>query len=249
MKIFIRIFLIGFLSVPGTQFAAGQKEKLEEDEPTIVHRGHVTDKERQYSKIYQKSQKVNLSEVIRLNEQSGFQGVIDRTIITEPMNVRRLSPSVFLKFLTCSSDAIVFGSTTSKTAHLTEDESWAYTEYGFLVKEILKNNSKSPIEKGAQIEVTREGGLIRTDNHVFRFRNDGVQQLKKNGEYLLFLRFIPESNGYTIANRFGDFALENGRFNSLSTVPIPNQIKVENDLQTLFNNILNSLHSDCGLFR
>jgi hypothetical protein len=257
-KIYISIGVILLVMSLLTAFAFRQKAQTNDsnqnyqqdvdDEPTVIKRGQTTEKEKVYSRKYRNytNPKYRITEGIRLAEQQGFNGVIDRTIITEPnTGFTRLNATEFLRYLACSSDAIIFGSPTSKTAHLTEDESWVYTEYDFLVKEILKNNSIAPTEKGQSIQVTRTGGLIKLDNYTLRFKNDGIQQLKRNKDYLLFLRFVPETNGYMVASMFGDFIFEGNRFNSLSKTPIPKKLIRDSDFQTLLNNVFNATRSGC----
>lgn len=225
---------------------ANQQEQ--DEEPTKVTRGQVTNKQREYSKKYHNysNPKFKLSEGIKLAEQEGYKGEIVRSVIPEPnRQIGQLPVSEIFRYLVCTSDAIVFGSPQSKTGQLTEDESWVYTEYDFLVKEILKDNLNARLEKDGIIQITRPGGLVKLDNYVFRIKDEGIQQLKKNKDYLLFLRYVPEVNGYIVASSYGDFVLNGNRFDSLSKAPLPERIKTDNEFQTIFNNVRNSVGGNC----
>jgi hypothetical protein len=82
---------------------------------------------------------------------------------------------------------------------------------------------------------------------VFRVENTAIQQLKKDKDYLLFLNYVPEANGYIANNSFGDFVLEDDRLVSLSKAPLPKKIKTDNDYQTITNDIRSSVERGCDL--
>jgi hypothetical protein len=110
-----------------------------------------------------------------------------------------------LKDLSCDADAVVIGYSTQKAAHMLDDESFVYTEYEFLVTDVLKNNYLSPIENKKTISVTRPGGLIKLDNQLIRVEDRSYKpfELKKN--YLIFLKYVPSAGGYLASSVEGDF--------------------------------------------
>lgn len=115
------------------------------------------------------------------------------------------------------------------------------------MKEVLKQNPSASLGKNESIQITRSGGLVKLDGYVFRVENTAIQQLKKDKDYLLFLNYIPEANGYTADNSFGDFILEDNRFVSLSKAPLPKKIRTDNDSQTITNDIRGSVERGCDL--
>lgn len=217
------------------------------DEPTIVELGRPkSSKEKAYSKEFSNYLKIDLSDRIKLAKEQNLKGEILKTIQpTLNQGFLQFPAPKFLQFLTCISDAIVFGSPTSKTACLTEEENWVYTEYNFSIKEILKQNPNSPLEINENIQIIRSGGLIKLDGYVFRFENTAIQQLERNKHYLLFLKYVPEANGYTANNSLSDFILEGNRFISLSKASLPEKIRMENDYQTIFNDVRSSVKRSC----
>ena len=259
MKIFIVIFLIVcviaigvFFATPSTQ---GQKEQQEQkDEATVVQKGQVTDKEREYSKEYKKMYSFRksrkFSEIIEESEHLRTTTEELRSYLGIPgdfflPNAPVITPAEFLAKLSCKADAIVVGSIKSKASHMTEDETFIYTEYEFTVQDILKNNSSSPIEVDKSIEITRPGGLIKLDNRRIRVEDQSYEPLQKNKEYLLFLRFVPTANGYMVASPAGDFVLENNSFKTLSKRELPKELLSGESHQTLLNEVRNSVSVAC----
>jgi hypothetical protein len=57
--------------------------------------------------------------------------------------------------------------------------------------------------------------------------------LEINNSYVLFLRFVPSTNGYTVANFGGEFVIENKSFRALLAVGKPDELRNGNDLSTL----------------
>lgn len=253
MKKSILILLIlvfgaaGFLLTKSTTEGQQATSQDSDDEPTIVETGRPkTKKEKAYSKEFRNYLKLKLSDGIKLAKEENWKGEIVNSIEPE-LNQRfgQFPAPKFLQFLACTSDAIVFGSPKSKIARLTEDENWIYTEYDFLVKEVLKQNPNAPLGKNENIQITRSGGLVKLDGYVFRFENTALQQLKKNKDYLLFLNYVSEANGYIAKNSFGDFVLEDNRFISLSKASLPEKIKTDNDYKTIINDIRSSVERGC----
>ena len=255
MKKLILILLIlvfgaaGFLLTKSTTEGQQASSQDLDDEPTIVETGRPkTKKEKAYSKKFSGILKIKLRDGIKLAKEENWEGEILRSVVSElNQGFGRFPAPKFLQFLACTSDAVVFGSPKSKIARLTEDESWVYTEYDFLVEEVLKQSQNAPLGKNENIQITRSGGLVKLDGYVFRVENTAIQQLKKNKKYLLFLNYVPEANGYIANNSFGDFVLEDNRFISLSKASLPEKIKTDNDYQTIINDIRSSVERGCEL--
>ncbi len=257
MKVFLVTFLVISVIVFGIFFATpstiGQKEQT--DEATVVKRGQVTEKEREYSKEYKKlysfrksrkfSEIIEESEILgkTTEELGGYVGIPGGFFMPDAPVI---TPAEFLGKLSCKADAIVVGSVKSKSSHMTEDETFIYTEYEFSVQDIVKNNSASPIEINNQIKITRPGGLIKLDNRLIRIEDQSYEPLLKNKKYLLFLRFVPTANGYMIASPEGDFLLENNAFKTLAKRPLPKELKSGDNSETLLNAVRNFTSMVCN---
>ena len=252
-KIVLISLILGIgISGPFLTTARGQQVKQQDsyDEPTVVNRGQLTKKEKEYSKEYRKlypNQNRKLSEGIKLAQAKGYTGEIGRSLGIPMIPTVGPSPTAaeLLKDLGCKSDAIVLGSSKSKTAHLTVDETWVYTEYDLLVKDILKNNSASPIRAASTIQITRPGGLIKLDGYVFRVMDPLYDWLKKNEEYVLFLKFVPSTQGYLVSSAYGDFERQGNKFKGLSRLGLPKDLR-ENDYKTMLNSVRTSVSSGCS---
>ncbi len=247
----VLLFVVGLFAITSFRQEA-QTAKPQQDEVTIVHKGQVTEKEREYSKeykkiyFYRKGQK--LSEISETSKRRGntkeigvIIGIPD--IITVGDN-QIPTASEFLSDLSCKADAIILGSAKRQEAHLTDDETFVYTEYDFSVQRVLKNNLGSPIEVNSTIQITRPGGLIKFDNQIIRAEDLSYEPLQKNKEYLLFLKFVPTTNGYVVSSPESDFILDNKSFKKLTKLASPEEL-TSKDSQSLLNDVSNSVLAGC----
>lgn len=238
MKIFIGLLLVTLMVVIGvlltTPTTKGQKEQT--DDATIVQRGQITEKERAYSKEYEKKYGYRKSRKLTTIKGKGEVSVIigDLDVPTDPQE-RIMSANEFLEKKICDADLVVIGIPQNKTSHLTDDETFVYTDYNFEIARILKNNSVSPVEVGKSIEITRPGGLIKIDNQIIRVEDKSFEPLKINKEYFLFLKYIPSTNGYAVFDYQSDFIVENDTFRKLSKVKMPQELALSNELTSLLN--------------
>jgi hypothetical protein len=199
----------------------GMDNKNEKD-ATIVVPGVVTDSERQFSKdyhrLYGNFNKSKLTDLAKLAKKRSNKGTATVTIgvPTIPSNGEPITSEQFITNLTCEADAVVFGTVVNKEGHMTDDQTFAYTQYEFLPQEIVKDNAASPIQLEKPIIVTRPGGLLLIDDQLISVNDESFEQLNPNSQYLLFLRFVPEANGYVASNPQGDFVLQDKNFKSIS---------------------------------
>lgn len=223
-----------------------QSQKVEaqesDDEPTVVTRGNLSKKDKDYSKEYKKlysDQNQKIGEAIKYAKQRNAKEVTAKSlgIPLIPTVGMPLTSTEVLRNLSCKADAVVLGSVKGKAAHLTEDETWIYTEYEFLVDEVVKNNNDSPIESNSSIEITRPGGVIKLDNTVVRVNDRMYDQLKKNKTYLLFLKYLPSTQGYLVSDAKGDFILQGNRLQSLSKIGIHKDLDNVDNYKVLLNDI------------
>jgi hypothetical protein len=253
-----RIVFIVLAAAIATGFVATfmtstQGQKKSNDEPTIVQKGQVTEKERAYSqelkKLYPDRSARKLSDVIQFSRSRGNSqeigvgiGIPDTVMVDD---VPFPTKTQFLQDLSCGADAVVSGSVKSKSAHMTEDETFIFTEYEFSIKDVLKDNAASPIKVKEGIHVTRPGGLISLDGQVIRANDLSYEPLQPGKEYLLFLRFVPAANGYFVSSPDGDFALTDRSVRTLSKTALPDGL-ADIDSQTLLNEVRKSVSLDCN---
>ncbi len=243
--------VVGILLFINTTKGQQSSQQDSDDVPTVVTRGKFTEKEKKYSKEYKKlypDRTEKLGEAVRYAKERKSQGEVTVSIGIPMFPTVGLQPSAreVLRNLSCEADAVVLGSVENKESHLTEDETWIYTEYDFLVDEIIKDNLALSIVLNDKIKITRPGGLIKLDNQVVRVQDRLYEQLKKNKKYLLFLKFVPSTQGYLVSNVKGDFVLEGKRLKSLSQANIPNDLKSTDDYQFVLSNVRNFTLEDCS---
>lgn len=230
---------------------AQDKSQPQQDEATVVKKGQVTDKEREHSKEYKKlysyrnGRKLTEPRIPRGGTED-FSVFIDIPHTAQLTKMPSITASEFLRDLSCNADAIVVGSVKSKVAHLFEDETFVYTEYEFLVQDILKNNSASPIKAYNHIEVTRPGGIIKLDNRRIKVEDFSYAPLQKNKEYLLFIRYVPSTNDYVVASPKGDFLLENNSFKALGRRSLPEDLRSGDNYQSLLKDVRSSVSAGCN---
>jgi uncharacterized metal-binding protein YceD (DUF177 family) len=246
--------IITLIVISAFRQQAQNKPQATQEEATEVRRGQVTEKEREYSREYKKlyadrnGQK--LTEISERSKRRGNKqeaGVsIGIPMIPTVGNSSMPTASEFLKDLSCKADAVVVGSVVKKSAHLTDDETFVFTEYEFSVEEVLKNNLIFSIEPNKSIQVTRPGGLIKLDDQLIRVEDKSYQPLQIKKKYLLFLNFIPAADGYIVSSVKGDFILENDSFKKLSVFPLAEELEKGGDPRVLLNNVRNSISVDCN---
>ncbi len=114
------------------------------------------------------------------------------------------------------SDAIVRGRAIHKTSQITEDDTFLFTDYDVVVSGVFKNNATRTIDIGDSITVTCLGGKIVRDDVIIKAGGNGVALLQLNvQDVLLFLKFLPETDGYMLAKYDGVFEL-----NGISARPL-----------------------------
>ncbi|MGI8787263.1 MAG: hypothetical protein ACR2HG_05825 [Pyrinomonadaceae bacterium] len=254
MKIFIGIFLAVCVIVFGIFFATpsthGQKDQQvqkqqeeQKDEPTLVQKGKVTDEERVYSEIYEKEYDFFKGEKISQMRGTGRSVLIGSV----PGFLNYLPPTAekFFNKLACDADLIIKGTVESNSSHLTEDETFVYTEHKITVGEIIKNNENAPVEVGGEINVTRPGGVISLDGRIFHVTDESYDALKTKNQYLLFLKFVPAANGYKAFDSSSDFSLADNKFNKLTKGRVPKELDFADSETALIQIIRNSKTLGC----
>jgi hypothetical protein len=124
--------------------------------------------------------------------------------ISQRVHVERSLPEE-LGLMASDSDLVVLGKVGTGTTHTTADKDWLYTDWNFAVEEVLKDNPKASVHPGATILVTRPGGKLQVNGRMVYATCSDFQEFASGPEYLLYLRFIPETGAY-VAGGSGAFA-------------------------------------------
>jgi hypothetical protein len=111
---------------------------------------------------------------------------------------------------TCHADAIVVGHPSASVPHLSASQSSIYSDYIFVIGNILKDNPASPIASRRDIVVTRPGGeLTLPDGHV-TFEDQDFRYFETDVTYVQFLKYIPQSTAYRPIGPFSTLRNDNG---------------------------------------
>lgn len=117
------------------------------------------------------------------------------------------------------SDLVVLGEVVEAQAFLSNDKKGIYSEFGVRVGEVLKNDSRRPVNVGETMTAERAGGSVRfPSGRVQRIHVYADQRMPQVGHrYVLFLRGGAEATDPTIVT---GYELREGRVVSLdSTKP------------------------------
>lgn len=139
--------------------------------------------------------KRRLSEAVNLPVPGDIEASSD-TIFDEVNPFDALTPPQRLGKRVCDADAIIIGKIGNKTAYLNAEETLVYSEYEITIQDVIKNKGELPIQVNASIQVIRPGGTIRLNGRLVRFTVRKYTPLLRGNFYLLFLKYIPETNSY-----------------------------------------------------
>jgi hypothetical protein len=251
---FVVLSLAVLVSLTVQNHTEAQTTTSSNDEATVVQLGQLTDKEREYSKEFNKlypfREGRKFREIIEEDNRAGKEAESISGFLGEHESfylpgAARETPQDFLNRLACGSDAIVIGDVKSKSSHVTEDEKLIYTTNEFLVQSILKNSSTSPFQIGKVIEVARSGGIVQIDKRRIKIDDYSYEPLKISNRYLLFLRFVPGAEGYVAASPEGDFMLDGDSYRKLARRPVPESLEGKNDSRELSDSVSAAIKAGC----
>ena len=187
-----------------------QKPKAEE--PTRIHDGQMTEKQKEHSKLFKHSGR-KLSDIattqtgdVEVEEEQGYAMRLPETQPRAP---------VFASAV-CNADAVVIGSIDSKSSQLTEEGNFVFTDYQVTLEEVIKDNSSAPLRIADKITTTRDGGVVEMNNRIFRAKRSDFEPPLVAQRYLLFLRFIPATGAYLMYGN-GTFQLDDHKVLALSS--------------------------------
>lgn len=209
-SIFLKFLILSIMSF--ALFALKQDAQdsgQTQDDVTVIQSGkEKTDKEKGYDKAYRKSKLTKRSGKLSQARPGDFDVVLNASV--QPPGIPRTKAQVIEEWV-CSADIVLIGRAGNKTVHLNEEESLVYSEYEISVQDIIKSNPNIPIQVNNLIQITRPGGNIRLDGRLIRFM-DGLHSPLQNGKsYLLFLKYVPEVNGYIPTDAAFDYLLDENK--------------------------------------
>lgn len=194
------------------------------EDATPVQPGAMTERRRVHSGLYGRRGGLGGSLRERSEEQARAGQSGDVNIITSP-GTPVFSPAparkgAQLEAAVEGSDAVVIATVTAKQSQLTTDEKYVFTDYEVTVKEVLKDNTASHVSASDTLTVTRPGGKVLLGDRLITVVDEGVKPLKVGDEYLLFLKFIPETGTYAaVSEDKSGFGLSHGRVTALTAGP------------------------------
>lgn len=104
--------------------------------------------------------------------------------------------------LACSHevDLIATGRPIQQLSHLTPSNKMIYTDYDFVVDQVVKNNAAAPVVPQAHIVVTRLGGVVKVTTAsgptTIEMNLDFYPALEAGTTYMMFLGYVRSSGGY-----------------------------------------------------
>lgn len=216
---------------------AFRQEAQTQDDVAIIQRGRqITDKERAFGRAFVREGFGNRKRLTQLRG-TGDTDVIypAEGFIGGFPNQPKLSIEAIWGKRICESDAVVIGKALRKTTHLTEDETFVYSEYDVVVGEIIKNNFSSTIQPNNVIQIARPGGNVRIEGRLVRFTVETFAPLQNGKDYLLFLKFVPEVNSYKSFYNGRDYLLEGKQAQRSKISVSKNSMNKYEDTNSLLN--------------
>lgn len=123
----------------------------------------------------------------------------------------------WLQGLVSNSDLVVIGRPSNPVSDFTPDHSFLFSDYEFLIEEVLKDDTKA-LSTGKQIVVTRAGGVLKINGKKFRAVEPEFHQFQSDDRYVLFLHRLPDTGTYLVTAQ-GAFLLRSGLISSAKTHP------------------------------
>ncbi len=217
----------------------------QEEKATVIKQGVITPKQKEHSRLYQEYGRGLKS----IPEQlaSGMPGVLIK--VGPPLqgmtrNPIPISLQEFLRKLACDSNAVVIGSVKDNTSQMTENEDFVFTDYQFIIEEVLKDYAAYHIIPQTEITVTRPGGKVQLEGKIVQAIDASFMPLNEGKHYLLFLNHIPTTGAYKAVNSFSSFEVDDKKVSTLTKETM--QVDRETDDPTLFmNQVRASIASGC----
>jgi hypothetical protein len=117
-------------------------------------------------------------------------------------------------------DLVALGKIGTGTAYMTARQGFVNTDWSFEVTQVVKNNPQAPVDSATSITVIAFGGRLKIGQRTIHAIQKTHREFKPGEEYLLFLKFVPETGAYSLSWPIG-FG-----FSGMRTVPLVKQRSV-----------------------
>ncbi len=120
--------------------------------------------------------------------------------------------------LVCSAevDLIAIGHPIQQLSHLTPSNKSVYTDYDFVVDQVVKNNAAAPLSLQEHIVVTRLGGVVNVTTAfgpaTIEMNMGFYPPLETGTTYLMFLGYVRASGGYQTGGMNGTLVAVGGQW-------------------------------------
>ena len=207
----------------------------------------MTEKQKKHSKLFKGYDDVTKGK--KLHDMVAEKGDVNAGRFVPEQIVPQLTLDQYLNSLACKADAVMIGTVQSASSQIIDEGTFVFTDYQVVAREIVKDNSSSPVLLDHEITVTRSGGAVKLNGHAVRTVDYSQQTLDVGGEYLFFLRFDPLTNDYrSFNNSLGEdaFRLRGKKIAQVSSVPLPLGTGVEADVTSFMTAVRNALRDPCS---
>jgi len=221
---------------------------------TEIEEGKMTEKQKKHSKLFKNRgyeyATAGKKKLTILAQETGRDVEIYR-FIGDVIMPESFSIDNYFRDLTCEADAVIIGDVKGKASQLTEDGTFVFSEYQFIVSQVIKNNRLEAIQPSGEITVVRSSGSVKLKNKNKKITtNDEIElPLKKNQSYILFLKFNLETQSYSsLGNALTDasFQINDGLVSQVSKQPFPFGQKKSLDLNYFLTKTQRVVGDDCS---
>jgi hypothetical protein len=124
-------------------------------------------------------------------------------------------PLFRIRSLTCQSNLVVIATAVSGQSHMTADKTFFYTDWNFVVDDVLKDNSKAPVRSAQTITIVRPGGEVVLEGRRVYAIDKNFTDFRDGKQYLLYLEYISTSKSYR-ASQDNSFSISGSNLTHLS---------------------------------
>lgn len=218
---------------------------LQQDDPTTAENRPLTPTQIEHSKLYKKYGSGRKIPDLLRSEKGNVELYRLQPMPTSLANTPTPTSQEIIQRLTCFADVVIVGTVTKKSSHPTEDQSFIFTDYVINVREVLKRTSPAFIPTNSEITVTRPGGTILINKRKVNALDESFQLLKVGEQYLLFLRFIPETGTYKSIDSGDTFSLKGDKLKLLKKSST-HRIELDYTALSLLNEVRVAGSTSCG---
>jgi len=227
-KPFLGGFIVGLALIVGSGVGASRLKQgdkaqsqyqAELEGATPVELGVLNERQRLHSKLFADFRQGEAGTIEELIAAHKGQKIVYG--ISVDANIPHLSaeaepPESYFAKLAQASDAIIRGRVISKLSQITEDGKSLFSDYGVIVKEILKNNAGTPLAAGTRINVSCPGGKVLIGDVVVKVGGNSIASLPTNDhDVLLFVKALPQELDFKLTRYDASFELGDGSVRAL----------------------------------